>query len=137
MSKLENTLANLAAIAKNIRDGKMIGFAGGYTYRVTFSAFGDFLPIISTRVEQAELSGTISGVPYEVTLDQSIPLSWDEIAALREDSLVIEGEVFDRLYDYFIDPTRGFDIMPYGIAKAREGDPVDWIYNRLAQEFDF
>jgi hypothetical protein len=35
---------------------------------------------------------------------------------------------FDKLYNYFVFET--FQ-MPYGTAKARTGDPVLWIMNRL------
>jgi len=34
---------------------------------------------------------------------------------------------FDKLYKYFADE------MPYGIAKARTGDPDFWILNKLGE----
>lgn len=39
-----------------------------------------------------------------------------------------ETAAFDKLFDYF-----AFEAceMPYGTAKARTGDPVDWILERL------
>ena len=34
-------------------------------------------------------------------------------------------EFFDVLYEAFIDE------MPYGVAKARDGDPYNWLADRL------
>lgn len=39
------------------------------------------------------------------------------------------SEIFYKLYDYYL------PVMPYGIAKAREGDPADWIFERLLEEW--
>ena len=39
-------------------------------------------------------------------------------------------DFFDALYEYY------FDEMPYGVKKARDGDPYEWVANRLADEFD-
>lgn len=36
---------------------------------------------------------------------------------------------FEKLYDYFTSQTNE---MPYGTAKARDGDPDIWILERLA-----
>jgi hypothetical protein len=40
-------------------------------------------------------------------------------------------ELHDRLYDYFINSGE----MPYGTAKARTGDPVEWMLDELAHIF--
>ncbi len=37
----------------------------------------------------------------------------------------IASDVYDVLYEYFREE------MPYGVAKARTGDPVQWISNKL------
>lgn len=58
----------------------------------------------------------------------SFPLTSEEVEKFRNDELEIEGEVFERLYDYYLDE------MPYGTAKARDGDPYEWIYQRLHEE---
>lgn len=39
-------------------------------------------------------------------------------------------DFFDALYEYFSENGE----MPYGVQKARDGDPYDWIANRLDQE---
>ena len=48
---------------------------------------------------------------------------------------VATGEVsdgtMDRLMDFFISNGE----MPYGTAKARTGDPYEWIYERLDEEY--
>lgn len=40
----------------------------------------------------------------------------------------IDSALFEDLYDFY------FREMPYGTAKARDGDPYQWIYNRLEEE---
>jgi hypothetical protein len=40
----------------------------------------------------------------------------------------LDNDLFDALYDYY------FDDMPYGVKKARTGDPHEWISDRLADE---
>jgi len=49
----------------------------------------------------------------------------------------IEGDIdfygssaYEKLYEYF---TLETGEMPYGTAKARDGDPVDWILDRLEE----
>jgi hypothetical protein len=37
----------------------------------------------------------------------------------------LDNDLFHALYDYY------FDDMPYGIKKARTGDPDEWIADRL------
>jgi len=63
-------------------------------------------------------------------------LSDDEIEFLKQ-WIEAEGmipiykfpELYDKLYDYFRDE------MPYGVQKARTGDPEEWIADRLDQMF--
>ena len=43
------------------------------------------------------------------------------------DDLFEYGELYRELYAYFL----SVGDMPYGIAKARTGDPVDWITDEL------
>lgn len=38
---------------------------------------------------------------------------------------VNDSKCFEELYEYYV------DIMPYGTAKARTGDPCQWIAERL------
>jgi len=40
----------------------------------------------------------------------------------------LDQDLFDALYDYY------FDDMPYGVKKARTGDPYEWVSERLADE---
>lgn len=43
----------------------------------------------------------------------------------------ISDEAYARLFDYFLRSGE----MPYLTAKARTGDPHEWVANRLYQEF--
>jgi hypothetical protein len=40
----------------------------------------------------------------------------------------ITDDLYHALYDYY------FDDMPYGTKKARDGDPYEWVSDRLADE---
>ena len=42
----------------------------------------------------------------------------------------LNDDLYHALYDYYSDNGE----MPYGVAKARDGDPYNWISDRLAQE---
>ena len=42
----------------------------------------------------------------------------------------LDDDLYHALYDYYSDNGE----MPYGVAKARDGDPYNWISDRLAQE---
>lgn len=61
-----------------------------------------------------------------------MPLTSDDVDALAllqevdDVDVTNDPELFDELYNYF------FTEMPYGVAKARDGDPYDWITNALA-----
>jgi hypothetical protein len=39
---------------------------------------------------------------------------------------------FDALYEYYTSPDRKAAAMPYGTAKARAGDPYQWIEEQLS-----
>ena len=45
----------------------------------------------------------------------------------------MDSESYQQLYDYYT--SIGPDGMPYGTAKARTGDPDQWIYHRLESLF--
>lgn len=38
--------------------------------------------------------------------------------------------IMDKLYEHFLNNGE----MPYGVAKARDGDPNQWIYDRLYED---
>lgn len=44
----------------------------------------------------------------------------------------LDSDLYDALYDYYAD--RGE--MPYGVAKARTGDPYEWVANRLENDLE-
>ena len=47
-------------------------------------------------------------------------------AKILDDGEVNDNEkLYDELYEYFLED------MPYGTAKARDGDPVEWITEHL------
>lgn len=42
----------------------------------------------------------------------------------------LDDDLYNALYDYYVDNGE----MPYGVAKAREGDPYQWVGNRFEDE---
>ena len=42
-----------------------------------------------------------------------------------------DDELSDKLYNMYVDE------MPYGTQKARDGDPYEWIYERLVSDFGY
>jgi len=50
--------------------------------------------------------------------------------AFLDDRCEISQALYADLYDIWVED------MPYGTAKARDGDPYEWIWNRLIEELD-
>lgn len=57
------------------------------------------------------------------------PYSDDEVIAIIEDDTVMDADIFDKLFTYYCNSGE----MPYGTAKARDGDPGQWIFDALCQ----
>lgn len=60
----------------------------------------------------------------------TLPLSAEEKINFLNDELEIDGEVYDRLFEFYTSNGE----MPYGTAKARDGDPHQWIYDQVSKE---
>ena len=54
------------------------------------------------------------------------------IAEYLEGEDDLDEAVFELVYSHYMDSGE----MPYGVAKARDGDPYEWIFNELSREFD-
>ena len=54
----------------------------------------------------------------------------EEITALRRGDNLDYNGLFAALYEYY----RNNGEMPYGTAKARDGDPYEWIAHRLDRD---
>ena len=80
----------------------------------------------ATRPQQESITeGTESGL--QAILDQ-FP---DAFKAFKEGGEIDDNqEFFDALYNYYADSGE----MPYGVQKARDGDPYQWISDRLDME---
>lgn len=59
----------------------------------------------------------------------------DEVKIIRilegEMEIYDDRELSDKLYDMYRDE------MPYGTQKARDGDPYEWMYERLVEDFGY
>ena len=54
------------------------------------------------------------------------------VAEFLEGEDDLDPDVFEKVYSHYMDSGE----MPYGVAKARDGDPYEWIFNELSREFD-
>lgn len=71
--------------------------------------------------------GLIMDPELEGILDQYA----DSFKAFKAGGDIDENpEFYEALFDYYLNSGE----MPYGVAKAREGDPVQWIANKLDRE---
>ena len=43
-------------------------------------------------------------------------------------------QLSDEMYEYFFEYFCSTGEMPYGVAKARTGDPYNWIINRIFEK---
>jgi hypothetical protein len=92
----------------------------------------------ATVAENTELNAMLkyAGVPVKEsvltdstghTLEHILQRFSREVADF-EAGAELDRDLFDALYDYY------FDDMPYGVKKARTGDPYEWVSERLADE---
>ena len=95
---------------------------------------------MSTFVEDRELSTMLkyAGVPIkENVLTDSTGSTLEHIKdTFKRDvkDFTQNGDMSDALYDALYDYY--FDDMPYGTKKARDGDPMEWVADRFAQDID-
>jgi len=61
------------------------------------------------------------------TLDHIMKRFSREVAEFKKGA-DLDQDLYDALYDYY------FDDMPYGVKKARTGDPYEWVTDRFDQE---
>jgi hypothetical protein len=80
-----------------------------YTYRTTKR--GDAILMIRTEIDQVR--DILNKYP-------------EAYAKILDDGEVNDNEkLYDELYEYFLED------MPYGVQKARTGDPVEWMTEHL------
>lgn len=62
----------------------------------------------------------------------NFPLTNEQIISILNDNYdIMDSDLWDKLYEYYLPD------MPYGTAKARDGDPAEWIYERLWEEYEY
>ena len=54
-----------------------------------------------------------------------------QVKSAAEQGMGITDDMYDALYDYYTESGE----MPYGTAKARDGDPMEWIEDRVGELF--
>ena len=69
----------------------------------------------------------------EILTDQD----YIHIAALVNMSIALPDSLFEKFYNHFLNAGE----MPYGTAKARTGDPQEWVEDRVyemyKEEFEY
>ena len=95
---------------------------------------------MATFVESNELSRMLkhAGVPVsEGVLKDDTGNTWDHLLDRFKhevENFKQTGDLADDLYDALFDYYSHHGAMPYGVAKARTGDPHSWVSDRLAQD---
>jgi hypothetical protein len=56
-----------------------------------------------------------------------MPIEVDELVAYAEGNADLSTDLYYKVFEHFVDE------MPYGTAKARDGDPFEWIGDRLGE----
>ncbi len=70
--------------------------------------------------------GNVEKEEVQKILDQNAE-SWQKV--LAGEDLITFGKLYRELVSYYMSNGE----MPYGVAKAREGDPEEWIMDRLSE----
>jgi len=52
-----------------------------------------------------------------------------DICSGKADFEDMDRDLHDKIYEWYLPE------MPYGTAKARDGDPDQWIYDHLCEEY--
>lgn len=65
-------------------------------------------------------------IQKQFNLDETQAQNVIDVLTKNED---MSDDVYSVMYDHFISE------MPYGTAKARTGDPIEWICDRLAMDY--
>lgn len=55
-----------------------------------------------------------------------------QVKSAVEQGMGITDDMYETLYDYYTESGE----MPYGTAKARDGDPVEWVNDRISELFN-
>jgi len=92
-------------------------------------------PGIKPITEFEEWAEATTEMPSAITEDCASILDDAEISQIKawvngqiED---LDDELFDKLFNHYLDNGE----MPYGTAKARTGDPYQWMFDRMDQEY--
>lgn len=64
------------------------------------------------------------GLEFKLTQEQS-----QNVVDVLTKNVDMDDDVYSVMYEHFMQD------MPYGTAKARTGDPIEWICDRLAQDY--
>jgi len=91
-------------------------------------------PGIKPITEFEEWTEEVTEMPAQVIAEDSASILSDEeieqvVNWVAGDE--ISDELFEKLYSYYLDNGE----MPYGVAKARTGDPHTWVLDRMEQEY--
>lgn len=107
-----------------------IGAAGGKGSKGTVSGLGaNTNPKGGKPVVTADINESMLNDDQGSTFDHIIDRFKHEVKHFRQGG-ELDEHLYDALYDYYTSSGE----MPYGVAKARTGDPYNWISFRLDQD---
>lgn len=89
------------------------------------------LAMTLNKMHEGKLAESISLAESPETLQHIISKYKHEVKNFINDpSSDMDSDLYDALFDYYSDSGE----MPYGVQKARTGDPFEWIANRFDQD---
>lgn len=65
-----------------------------------------------------------------------VRMQYEDMIATVGHQLLKGRPLTDVQFDYFFDYYCNSGEMPYGVAKARTGDPYDWIDAKITEEYE-
>lgn len=71
-------------------------------------------------------------IPKHQTVDHILARHGIHTVDDLDQALNLFSTAFDDLYEYYLNSGE----MPYGVAKARTGDPGTWIYEQVAKHLE-
>lgn len=72
------------------------------------------------------LNTTLTMTDEIIAIIYKYPKEWEKF---KGEGVLEPSELFEELYMYFVNCGE----MPYGVAKARTGDPYEWISDKVVE----
>jgi hypothetical protein len=102
----------------------------------TYSGAKDLQSFFGSKAPKSKVKGTVHRMDEARIMDganetlQHVLNRFKHEVKQFEQTGDLDNDLYEALFDYYMDSGE----MPYGVAKARTGDPYDWITDRLSAD---